>query len=564
MDFRSFKLAALLVSFLMVGDLVPRSIAQSQPLPKSSPASSAEPIQAVRARFFSRIREMLAEAKALEAAGKPGEAMLIGVRASRMLEVIGGERVWPRAQKDSASSPAEYLAVLAERYTPDVLKSARPSLPLPTKTLLKEPEVRSATPPAAPATAPPKSPITSPGPATQAQSTPGKPSPFDRFPQLPSKSRSWVPVGDAVAPTDDWTPVGGPQIKPSAGAGPPVSPTPIPVFEEPGRGKRFGEKSESGGVSDQQVGPIPVNLVSPGRPDSNAIDIRADEGATSDQPLEELPAPIASPLKLPGDVQSVPVPMEAPEKPVLQKSPSITAAVVESQAAPASGKLPPTDATDSHADSSSLWFATLIGGCGGVLLVLAGGFLVRRFTPPRNEDAVAESIEKRSVSPEAGHSDEGMTEAMIAASVLPEETTAAPAESSSAWKPGASWDGSAVSEREESAASAADAEQTVATQLQLYRGEVSSAEADDPGAASADDITPEEEANDTTNSESHSEPVVPFRVIGTEVVLGEAESARVDEELQQRREKILQRVLDENSDMQRRLDEQGEQPREAA
>jgi len=184
--------------------------------------------------------------------------------------------------------------------------------------------------------------------------------------------------------------------------------------------------------------------------------------------------------------------------------------------------------------------------------------------PPRNEGVVAESIEKRSVSSEAGHSVEGMTEAMIAASLLPDETTVAPGESSSAWKPRASWDDSAVSGQEESAASATDAEQTVATQLQLYRGEVASTEADEPAAASADDITPEEEANDTTDSESHSEPVVPFRVIGTDVVLGEAESARVDEELQQRREKILQRVLDENSGMQRRLDEQGEQPREAA
>ena len=185
MDFRSFTLAALLVSFLTVGDLVPRTKAQSQPLPKSSPASSAQPIQAVRALFFSRIREMLAEAKALEAAGKPGEAMLIGVRASRMLEVIGGENVWPRSRKDSDSSPAEYLADLTERYAPEVLKSARPSLPLRTKPLPKEPEV----PPAAPQI----SRLTSPRPATQAQSTPGKPSPFARFPQLPSKSRSWVP-----------------------------------------------------------------------------------------------------------------------------------------------------------------------------------------------------------------------------------------------------------------------------------------------------------------------------------------------------------------------------------
>lgn len=564
MDFRSFTLAVVLVSFLTVGDPITRSMAQSGPRPASSAASSSEPLQAVRARFFTRIREMLAEAKALEAAGKPGEAMLIGVRASRMLDVIGGESVWPRARKDAGSSPAQYLAILAEKYDPDVLKSARTSLPSPRKA-----EARSTTQPgprdAVPANSLPAA--TRPTIQTQRESD-GKPSsPFDRFPQLPLKSRSWLPVGDAVAPADDWTPVGGPKIKPSASAGPPVSPTPIPVFEEPGRGQHFGEKSEGGGVSDQQVGPIPVNLVSPARPDSNAIDIRAEEEAASgNQPAMESPGSSAGPLKLPSDVQPVPVPVEAPERPAAQKSPSISDAAVESPATSDSGEPPSSVAADSNADSSSLWFATLIGACGGVLLVLAGSILVRRFATPRNEGVVTETIAKRSVSSESENTVEGMTESMIAASILPGETIEdrATESPSSSWKPGASWDGSADSDQDQAAAAATGSEQTAGTQLQLYRGDAPSSKADNPAAGNSSEVTSEQEARGAAASDSHVEPVVPFRVIGTDVVLGEAESARVDEELQQRREKILQRVLEENSEMQRRLDEQDEQPREAA
>ena len=509
MIFRSFTPAVVLVFFLAVGCFVPRSTAQTVPRPELS----VDSLKSVRAKFFARIREMLAEAKALESVGKPGEAMLLGVRASRMLNVIGGENVWPRARKDAGISPAEYLAVLAERYGPDVLTSVRAELPSPEKS-----EARYATEIASLAAVSVKSRPASTKPAVEAKPRSGRErsDSFSRFPELPAKSRSWVPVGGAVVPADDWEPISNSKIRSLARVDSTVLPS--PVLGEFGSGQRFREKFEGGGVSERHVAPISIDHVSRDRSDSAAIDSRGDEDAASqERPVKGSPYPSTGSLNLRADVQLMRVPVGSSQKPAPQELSSIGSGVAGASSEPDSSGPRRIVTADFSTDSFSLWFATLAGACGGVLLVLAGSILVRRFVVPLEGDVVAESNEKESSVLGSQHTVEGITEAMVAASISGDENAETPA--------------------------------TVTP----------SPETGEPDDVKSRGVTAEKEPSDAAGSNSHVEPVVPFRVIGTSVVLGEAESTRVDEELQRRREKILQRVLDENSGMQRRLDEQGDE-----
>ena len=177
MKFRSPGLFAVLLSILIVGSEFDDS-------PRAEDAlQEVSSVDAARARFLNRIREMLGESAKMDAAGRPQDAMLLAVRASRMLKALGGESAWPSGE----TSPAEVVAVLAgrDRSAPSVQTERPRPEPQPAVT------VAQSSKPEPPKEAPSGESLTA----------------FNRFPELSAASRSWVPVGTPERKSGDWTPI---------------------------------------------------------------------------------------------------------------------------------------------------------------------------------------------------------------------------------------------------------------------------------------------------------------------------------------------------------------------
>lgn len=562
------------------------------PQAASSRRTTAAIPSGIRAKFFQRIQEMLVEATALEAAGRPGDAMLMGIRASRMLNVIGGEPAWPREEASAGRSPGEFLALLAQRYGPEVLQSARPeTAPLPAAgSILPEsgspasPQQRIVDEKGFP---PPRRAIQSSGAVQGSGVSPVSPSvqpdtarqvdqeipttavnseqssaetsrdPFDRFPKIPAKPRAWVPVGEKTAAKDHWMPLPEtPEIQQTEAEYAPASPTPIRVFEP--------APLDQSDVVRNLFEPIPDRVHQADRPDENAVDIRADESqpdGTAVSAETDAPAGTAEPLirprDLPGDFR--PVPAQQPGTAVsssaeLTPRPSLEAKQpVPSFSEPAAGS---SNTPEQPADSSHLVSATVTGALGGILLVLVGAFVMRRLAKPAGAASSAATaaapLENLRLADEAR---------------LPEPEFRQGNDSEVSWVPGYSW-GESQQSQGDSKSLAPVACQTEcgegdgeSVRLQVFHGDPESGKPE--SAAVASDNGSHVDRQEAPDSATRVGSIVPFRVVGTDVVLGESESARVDEELELRRQKILQRIIEENSAMQERLAE-SDDSREAA
>ena len=489
MKFRSPGLFAVLLSILIVGSEFDDS-------PRAEDAlQEVSSVDAARARFLNRIREMLGESAKMDAAGRPQDAMLLAVRASRMLKALGGESAWPRGE----ASPAEVVAVLAGRD--------RSAPPVQTERPRPEPQPQPSVTVAQPAK-----------PDTPKEAPSGESlTAFNRFPELPAASRSWVPVGAPERKSGDWTPIA---PAPTSKKAHPVQQTgaqqPIPIFTDTDKLPEHGggtATSDAAKISDRQVGPIPVHL-SPEVLPATGIDIRA-----SDEPQE-----------FRTDAEPVPMTDLLPE--ASAASPS-EASVTQPRSIDDSSEAAQTTTIDAEAGNSRLLLATLAGAAAGVLLVLIGGFLTRRFV--RTTTATVANGSHKNTSVKAAVP---VNAGQVRSASVPEV----------AWQPGASWVDS-PSEPQfavpvEASFEAQSPKPATLPQLQIFHG--------------ASEHDTDVEAENVVAADSNAErdvadksvppvtPAVPFRVIGTAVVLGEAASAEVDEELQHRRKKIMQAVFEEN------------------
>lgn len=549
-----------------------------------------------KARFVVRIREMLAEAARLESAGRRNDAIQITVRASRMLAVIGGEPAWPKG----GISPARYLAHLTRHGLSDVAASRGSTRPA-RAAAVPEPVPgipvvgRKVTPDAVSpgeslpaASEPPPSSVTaktaSHPPAIARKTKPGT---TGRFPELPARSRSWVPLGESAGAGDRWKPFGEsppdsksiPMSTPGPGAAAsdpqpqrvlpasvefplptesvpePDSPVPIPVFEPPeATASPAGAGSKTNGISDNRVGPIPIHIIPPARPEPTAIDIRADEAPDWATPSQAVPAgrlpngaaAATAPHEMP--LETLPAPASLPQEKTGAGSEAETAAGFTGKAD--DGR---TDQGQGKASGSQLFFATIVGAVGGVLLLLAGTFLLRRFTglqiglvvkSDAGHEETSGRVEQLSPGGEIEVDDNAKNDAAKDAAVADDPAAESVAAGSAVtWTPGSSWVDAVADSVDESATS---------TQLQIFRGSQETAEVASPETA------------ESQNANPPVTPAVPFRVIGTDVVLGEAESARVDDELERRRQAILKAVFEENSTIQNRLNGIEEESQEAA
>lgn len=485
MKFRSPGLFAVLLSILIGGSGFDDS-------PRAEDAiQEVSSVDAARARFLNRIREMLNESAKMDAAGRPQDAMLLAVRASRMLKALGGESAWPLDE----TSPAEVVAVLAGRESSALPVQAERPRPEP------QPAVAVAQPakPDAPKDAPTREPLTA----------------FNRFPELPAASRSWVPVGTPELRSGDWTPI---VSAPTPKNDQPVQQTgaqqPIPIFTEkdPEHGVRK-VASDAARISDQQVGPIPVHLSPEIRP-ATGIDIRA-----SDEPQEFR-------------TDAKPVPMAD----LLTESSTVSpseGSVTQPSTIDSSYEAAQPTTIDTVADNSRLLLATLAGAAAGVLLVLIGGFLTRRFDRTAIATVASRLEETTSVTPAVS-----VSAGQIHSLPVPEV----------AWQPGSSWIDSPsepnLAVPVETPSKSQSSKPTTLPQLQIFNG-ASDHELD---VDSENVVAPDSNA-ELVVADRSAPPVTPavsFRVIGTAVVLGEAATAEVDEELQHRRKKIMQAVFEDN------------------
>jgi hypothetical protein len=507
-----------------------------------------------RARFLNRIHEMLSEAAKMEAAGRPQDAILVAVRATRMLDALGGESAWPRGE----TTPAQFVASLAERNRPSAqkLRATQPDSP--------GGEVPRTMAAAGPAKHSPSSPAPARAQAVRQAAKP--PTTLNRFPDLPATGRTWVPVGEPVQEAGDWTPVGkatgsagGHTISrtgvefpfsPATQADQPAGPQ-IPVFG-PG-GVEIGNDTETAAdtISDSRVGPIPIHLT-PEIRSAAGIDIRANEPESQPNSTGRNPDP-GEPLEFRPIAEPVPmnVPPAMPSQEALPSSSGTTSdrkptgsnaltRVNQAAETPASNETPPSKPKKTTSDNSRLLFATLTGAVGGIFLVLAGGFLVRRLRQHSAEPIVIRLEEP--VSAPAESTEVSLMSPEVAQTVATDK----------AWQPGSSW----VEPESESAPivpnpvpSETATRETPASspQLQIYREAPTAepkpvSEKPESEAATGSEMT----AAGMSTSTPPVTPAVPFRVLGTSVVLGEAASEKVDEELQQRRQTIMKAVFEGN------------------
>jgi hypothetical protein len=550
------------------------------------PLRQSSSVEAARARFLARIREMLSEAATMDAAGRREDAMLVAVRASRMLDALGGESAWPRGE----ATPAQVVAILSEKRGP----SAKPER-LPARTDIRSGEVlQTAADSRLAKPAPARSAVTSRAAPVEAK----RPSAFSRFPRVPAVSRSWVPVGEPVRDAQDWTPVGEiprrTDARPIAQAGvelpfPSATETErtarmqVPVFRPEGGG------AETGGsvtISDTHVGPIPIHLTPEVRP-AAGIDIRAGEHESQPDSFGHDPSP-DQPLEFRPIAEPVPIPVirvEPPEVQPLLPDDSVEAGQPESQASRGGQTPEKVSATaiksgpgEVAADNSRLLLATLSGAVGGIFLVLAGGFLVRRlsrFSVDPLDNRLQETVSPAAKATPAKATPAKATPAKATpakatpAKATPAKATPAkatptkatqgsmvklsiaqPGRSETAWQPGSSWvesdsqPASAVPYPVQSEADSSE-ETEPSPQLQIYHEVLEPEAVPEAYVALA---TTGSDSDTVANSESAPpvNPAVPFRVIGTSVVLGDAAADQVDEELQQRRRTVMQAVVDEN------------------
>jgi hypothetical protein len=302
----------------------------------------------------------------------------------------------------------------------------------------------------------------------------------------------------------------------------------IPALSEVGTEEgRNATDSDSAKISDLQVEPIPVHLSPEIRP-AAGIDIHASEEPQEFRPYAQ-PIPMTDLL-----------PNPSPESPSETTSDEISASssdasISQLHSEDSSSNVSQPAALDAEAGSSRVLFATLAGAAAGVLLVLIGGFLVRRFNRTATVAAVNHAEETTST----------VSEAQVNASQ--NHTVSLPGV---AWQPGSSWVGSppspplAVPVLTPPESSSQSPQPATPPQLQIFH----EASENDPDVKpeNADVADSEVDPAADANSAPPATPAVPFRVIGTTVVLGEAASAKVDEELQHRRQRIMQAVFEEN------------------
>lgn len=545
--------------------------------------------ESTQARFLDRIHAMLAEARSLESAGRPGEAMVIAVRASRMLDVIGAESVWPADE----TSPASYLASLAAKHNPSVLNSAD-VLPA---SLRSQADSNEAAPVAAEdpfaeleadkwpsAKAATDNPVSrtptvveAANPAQAAVASPGIRIPF---PDIPERRRSWIPVGEpTVGKRHGWIPAGDSQEASVLDSG-----SQLPSAAE--------KASHVGGISDTRVMPIPVEILPPDRVQVAPIDIRLNDGLDNEPDAQlnstgdthDAANTFGRSMKLPAatqamstDIPPAPLHVEALADQVETVSPGTESPTEFRGEASRSGADVISTTTDKEKDSR-LFVATLVGALSGVLILLVGGPLLRRFggrfhsfvmglRTRKSPAGLAETAGSLSSGQNGGLQSRDATVTRSARGLIPDlnqgehESDSEAGSVAPEWNPGSSWLGSKASPVKTTSTQEVLANEVTTHRLQVFR------EDSESGTAPTEQVHQNrgvEENPKTVEVAPSVVPAVPFRVFGTEVVLGESESARVDEELHRRRERILKHVLDENLNIQQRLRGSEEESKEAA
>jgi len=385
----------------------------------------------VRARFLVRISAMLDESGRLERAGKPLEALQIADRASRMLDVIGGEAAW----RKTGPSPAAVVARISAQ------QQSASAVPV-RRTENVKPGVRQ---------------LVQSQPFGSSAGTRPRVAPV--FPDDPVRTQTWVPVGRPVPAAEGWLP--------------------------------FSDESEGSPSGAAVVETLPVESVV--SIEGRTLPATATAGAAAGV---EQPVPGAEDFLLHTDAEQQAPGLSAELRAEAARS---SRQVRISQTAGRSRPEQPVAAEDEPWGTLP---ASLAGAVCGVCL-LAGYHLTRRYVLPVDRSAGKRVTTENSqeVSGQTGDQARGVNRAgQGTADSLP----------------------------------AACADWT-------------------PGMLSSDIAGDARQKSETPDSDRDAPlaPVVPLRVFGTDVVLGEAAVAEVDAVLERRRRSVLQAVFDQNIALQK-------------